>query len=258
MHKKTMERQVLVLLAAVFIASGTGKTEGGDERKLSADDILKRCDDFHFFASDSMYRINVTLTDSAGKKSYMKMELYQKGTKRRLLRFLEPRDIAGFSVLSKDPETLYVYEPSLGKVRRVASHAKKQTMLGLDFTLSEAESFRLGSDYTPRLIGEDEEHYMLFLAQKEGRDKAWPIQKVEVSKKTWHAARIEYCDEKEKVHKTETRYGLKKMGGRMIASVMKMFDHTRKHSTIYDVKEARFDQDLPDEMFTKRYLVRGR
>ncbi len=227
-----------------------------EKSKLTAAEILKRCDDFHFGFKDSWFRIDVTLIDKNGKKSYMKMELFQKGAFQRLLRFFEPKDIAGFAVLNKDPNTMYVYEPSLGKVRKVATHAKKQTMLGLDFTLDEASTFRYGNDYDARLIGEDGNNYKLFLTQKRGKNKAWPIVKITVDKKKWIAAKLEYCDAKEKLHKTEVRSNIKQIRGHWVTARMAMTDHNKNHTTIFDIVDAKFDTALSDEIFTKRNLVR--
>jgi outer membrane lipoprotein-sorting protein len=256
MKGKIRSSSILAIAGAMAILFGLSAARAEKSGKLTAKQILKKCDDFHFTKKDSMYVIKITLVDKNGKKSYMKMENYQKGTKKRLLRWIEPKDLAGFSVLSLDEDTMYVYEPSLGKVRRIASHAKKQNMLGSDFTLDEAGTFRLESDYDPKLIGEDESNYKLYLTQKTGKDKAWPIQKVNVDKKKFFAAKIEYCDEKEKVHKTETRYKVKKLDGKWVTAIMKMVDHDKKHTTIHEMADAKFNISLPDDMFTKRNLVR--
>jgi outer membrane lipoprotein-sorting protein len=256
MQGKIKSLCVPAAVAVLTVLFGLSAARAEKNGKLTAGQILKKCDDFHFAKMDAMYKINVTLIDKNGKKSYMKLENFQKGTQKRLIRFTEPKDLAGFSILSLDEDTMYVYEPSLGKVRRIASHAKKQNMLGNDFTLDEAGTFRLESDYEPELIEVGESVYSLHLTKKKGKDKAWPILKLHVDKKKFYAARIEYCDEKEKVHKTETRSKVKKMGGKWVASVMKMVDHDKKHSTIYEMTEAEFNSSLPDDLFTKRNLVR--
>jgi outer membrane lipoprotein-sorting protein len=242
----------LAVLALVCIG-GAGAEEA---QKLTPKQILKKCDDFHFFVKDTVYKIDVTLIDKDGKKSYMKFENYQKGGKKRLLRWTEPKDLAGFSILTIDEDTMYVYEPSLGKVRRIASHAKKQSMLGIDFTLDEAGSFRLDSDYDPVITAEDEKGWTLKLKQKPGKDKAWPVVKLMVDKKKFFASKIEYCDGKGKKHKTETRYQVKKLGGKWVTSIMKMVDNDKKHTTIYEMTDLKFDANLAEEMFTKRNLVR--
>ncbi len=256
MQGKTRSLHVPAVACVLTVLFGLSAARAENAGKLTAKQILKKCDDFHFAKIDAMYKINVTLIDKNGKKSYMKLENYQKGTKKRLIRFTEPKDLAGFSILSLDEDTMYVYEPSLGKVRRIASHAKKQNMLGNDFTLDEAGTFRLESDYEPELAGEGEKTYTLHLRQKQDRDKAWPFLRLSVDKKKFYAAKIEYCDGKEKVHKTETRTKVKKMGGKWVASVMKMVDHDKNHSTIYEMTEADFTTTLPDDLFTKRNLVR--
>lgn len=250
--KTSIVCSVLMLVFIMFMFTSR-MAEGG---KLTAVQILHKCDDFHFVDKDAYYKIKATLIDKNGSRSYQVFEMFQKGLN-RIMRWLAPPDIAGFSVLTRSVDTIYVYEPSLNKVRRIASHARKQTMLGNDFTLDEAASFRLGREYNPKLIGESDNRYILYLTQKEGRDKAWPILRVYVDKKDFHAAKIEYCDGKDKVHKTETRYNVKKMGGHFIATTMKMVDHDKKHTTIYNFLEVKFNLGLPDSMFSKRNLVRS-
>jgi outer membrane lipoprotein-sorting protein len=256
MQGKHFKGLFLAFAAATVVIAGWKAAGAEGEKKPTAKEILKKCDDFHFGFKDSSYKIDVTLIDKDGKKSFMKLENYQKGSDKRLLRFTEPKDIAGLAILNKDANTMYVYEPSLGKVRKIATHAKKQTMLGLDFTLDEASTFRYDSDYDPKLIGEDEGGYKLFLTQKSGRDKAWPVVKITVDKKKWFASKIEYCDAKEKMHKTEVRSNVKQLSGRWVTARMTMTDHGKKHTTIYDMADAKFNTGLSDELFTKRNLVR--
>ena len=256
MKKRGLIAVVSLVLTAVFMTAMMGNTPAEDKKKLTAAQILKKCDDFHFFMEDMEIHINVTVIDKNGKKDHHKMAMLQKGKEKRLMRWLEPKDLADFSILNKDENTMYVYEPSLGKVRRIASHAKKQTFLGYDYTKSEASVFRLENAYDSKSIGEDDKHYKLYLTQKMDKDLAWPILRVFVNKKDFHATKIEYCDENDKKHKTEKRTGVKKWDGHLYGSRSEMVDHTKQHTTIYEYTEVKFNQGLDDELFTKRNLVR--
>jgi len=250
---------VLLVLCLCALPAVPGLAGGADDTtpgSLSALEILERGDDFHYGYEDSYYRILTVIKDKDGNKSELKNEMWEKG-QMRLLVFSDPPDVAGMAILVKDPDTIYIYEPEFNKVRRVAAHAKKQTMLGMDFTLDESGQKHLHKQYDAKLLSEDSTEAVLLLEQKAGLDKAWPQLKVTVDKEThWIAKKIEYLDDKGKKRKTEIRKGVKKLGGRWVTSVMIMTDHGKKHSTTLILKEARFNKGLPDNMFTKRYLVR--
>ena len=52
------------------------------------------------------------------------------------------------------------------------------------------------------------------------------------------------------------RRGIKKNGEYWEAKEAEMRDLKKEHSTKMIVKESKFDQDLKDELFTRRYLKR--
>ena len=254
-------RLVPVLLALLLAALPVvpGLAGGADDKapgSLSALEILKKCDDFHHGYEDSYYKIRVVIKDKDGNKSEMMQEMWEKGEK-RLLVFSDPPDVAGMAILTKDKDTIYIYEPEFNKVRRVAAHAKKPTMLGMDYTMDESAQKPLHKVYDPKILSEDTSEAVLLLEQKSGLDKAWPQLKVHVDKDThWIAKKIEYLDSKGKKRKAEKRKGVKKLGGRWVTSIMAMTDHGKKHSTTLILKAAKFNKGLSDKMFTKRYLVR--
>jgi hypothetical protein len=98
---------------------------------------------------------------------------------------------------------------------------------------------------------------VLWLEQKKGLDKAWPELRVHVDKEHyWAATKIEYHDENGKKKKTEVRKKFKKFTAGVAPSVMVMTDHAKKHSTAIIIKSIALNKGLPDEMFSKRYLVR--
>jgi outer membrane lipoprotein-sorting protein len=255
MDKKT----VIAGAAAVAALVAVGLAGAADETKpgtLTAEEILDRCDDFHYGYNDSHLNLLTIIKDKDGLKSELRYEMWEKEDS-RLLVFAEPPDIKGMAILTKVPDTIYIYEPEFNKVRRVAAHAKKQTMLGMDYTLDESAQKHLHKQYDVTLVSEDETEAVLELTQKAGLDKAWPRLKVWVDKTDhWIAKKIEYQDEKGKKHKTETRKGVKQLGGRWVTSIMTMKDHDKKHSTTLIIKKAEYNKGLPDSMFSKRYLIR--
>lgn len=223
---------------------------------LSAEQILSRSDDFHFFYEDAHLEVRSVLKDKDGDVDELKMEVWEKGA-RRLIVFQSPPEVAGMAILVKDPQTIYVYEPEFNKVRRIASHAKKQSMFGSDISFDEMATKRLGLDYEPRILEEDPHHVVLELSARNPDEKAWPTLKVHVDKDAhFMAHKIEYLDDEGNRIKTEKRKKLEKAGGWLYPAVLTMVDHTRKHSTTNMVKNVSYNVGLPDTMFTKRHLIR--
>jgi len=246
-------KKIAALAVLVALPAAAGLVGAAEDEAI---EILKKSDEFHYGYGDSHLTLHSLLKDKDGATSEIKYEMWEKGEK-RLLVFQEPPDLTGTAVLVKDPDTIYVYEPEFNKVRRIAAHAKKQTMFGMDYSMDESALRFLHKQYDPKIESEDEDTAVLILEQKPGLDKAWPKLRVTVDKKNhWIASKIEYLDAKGKKHKTEVRKGVKTIGGRLVTSIMIMTDHQKKHSTSIVIDKAEYDLGLPEEMFTKRYLVR--
>jgi outer membrane lipoprotein-sorting protein len=245
---------VLAVCALLALPSAAGDVKSPGS--LTPLEILKKSDDFHFGYKDVHMKLFTVVKDKDGKKTELKYEMWAKGEK-RLLIFSHPPEASGLAVLAKDADTIYVYEPEFNKVRRIASHAKKQGMLGMDYTMDEMGMQHLHKYYDPKLESEDEKQAVLWLEQKAGLDKAWPKLKVVIEKdKHWAMTKIEYYDKKGKKKKTEVRKKFKKFPAGTSPSVMMMTSHAKKHSTTIIIKLLEVDTGLPDEMFSKRYLIR--
>ncbi len=248
----------LVTLLAVPVLVGLDASAKDDTSpgSLTALEILKKSDDFHFGYQDSQLKVKTIVKDKAGNKSESKYKVWEKGQK-RLIIFDEPPDVAGMAVLTKDEDTIYVYEPEFNKVRRIASHAKKQTMFGFDITSDETATKHLHKCYDPKIKSDTAEKAVLLLEQKSGKDKAFPKLEITIEKNNhWATTKIVSKDQDGKKKKTEVRPKIKQLGGRFLATVMTITDHGKKHSTTLIVKSAKYDQGLSDKMFTKRYLIR--
>ncbi len=260
--KITQQRPTYVIAAGLALAvpalAGLMADAADDKApgSLTAMEILKKSDDFHYGYDDSHRTIKVISKDKDGEKKEMIWEMWEKGMKRLIL-FNDPPELKGMALLVKDMSTVYIYEPELNKVRKIANHAKKQTMFGMDYSTDEMATFNLHKFYDPKILEEDSEKAVLLLEQKASEDKAWPILKLTVDKVNhWAAVNIEYQNEQGKKKKTEVRKSFKKKGGRWITEVMVMTDHAKKHSTTLVQVECEYNKGLEDEMFTKRFLIR--
>src|SRR5690606_9574173 len=101
-----------------------------DDRLALVDAASNRGDDAHIVLA-------VQTTDRKGESAERTLELWQKGTDKRLARFTEPARLAGVALLVPDGDTVYLYLPSYGRVRRVVGEARGDAFMGIDFTMED-------------------------------------------------------------------------------------------------------------------------
>ena len=100
------------------------------------------------------------------------------------------------------------------------------------------------------------EYYKLELRPKKGINKDYSKLVMLVRKDNFYPIEIRYYSKKGKLWKAMERRRIKKNGEYWEAKEAEMRDLKKEHSTKMIVKESKFDQDLKDELFTRRYLKR--
>lgn len=222
--------------------------------------ILAKTDEIHFGYRTQEVEATLNVFEGDGTPGrVIKMVMHQDGPK-RLIRMLDPPEVKGMGILIKDRDTMYVYVPEFDKVRRVASHARKQTFLGSDFNYEDMAMSRLSDDYVAEIEKETPEEVTLLLKARPDRSPAYPKLRVVVDRKTVQMKRQEYFDEDGRHVRTQERSEMKAFGGAdyAVQSRIKMIDHTNHdHHTILQMSDFKADHEIPDRLFSKRTLVRG-
>jgi hypothetical protein len=98
--------------------------------------------------STAVQQIEMRSTDRAGYEKTLVADIYlkrfQNGTSGLIAYFREPLDIIGtrLLVIEKPPENeMYMYMPSLFKIRRISSKSISSSMYGSDFSYEDIERF---------------------------------------------------------------------------------------------------------------------
>jgi outer membrane lipoprotein-sorting protein len=218
--------------------------------------ILEASDEVHYGYKDQAYSVRLVLHEKDGTTRERGMAVAQKSGM-RLVRFTSPADVKGVAVLVMNSETMYVYMPSLNKVRLVASHTRKQTFMGSDYTYDEMAITRFSIDYTAALSSETDKDVVLDLTQRPGRDLAYPRLRVEIEKKSLLCHTIRYMDSGGKEVKREERSTVDMSEGCPIFTHLIMRDLGSGHWTEMYIIEHKTNAGLDDSFFSKRNLVRG-
>lgn len=196
-----------------------------------------------------------TIREKGGASRQAKFSVWQKKDK-RLVRFLEPGDVKGMSMLSPGGNDMYVYSPQTDNVRRIAASARRQTLLGSDMAYDDMASIKLAPLYDVALGDDTASSLWLVLTKKAASDVVWEKLRLRIDKKAALVDIIEYWDGGKKVRE-QTRKTFTQEGGAPTWKEITMTDIATGHNTTLEMLDQKVGEDIPDDVFSKRTLVRG-
>jgi outer membrane lipoprotein-sorting protein len=217
----------------------------------NASTILKNMDNVLYAPEDMTGTNTIILIDRNGKKEIREADIKQKGTDKRIIRFVSPASQAGISVLSLPNDVMYLYLPAFGKERRISASVKNQNFAGTDFSYDDMESKPYSEKYTPKLINKEGNVFVLELTPK-GRSEYSKIV-VNVNKTDYYPELMEYYDRGNTKIKV-AEYTFKKTGNYWNAKEIEMSNLKKNHKTIMQMSDIKYDTGLTDNDFTVRKL----
>ena len=250
-----MKKHVLisfaVLLSALFISAASAQEKG-----LTASQILQNADSVVNAPKDQDMKVKIVLTDKNGAEKTRELTMLQKGSDRRVAKFLSPADQRGIGFLSLPHDEMYLYLPAFHKVRRIASYVKNTKFAGTDFTYEDMEAKPFSEKYMPSLLRQENNQYVLQLEPKPGIQTDYSKLIMWVRMDNFYPTRIEYYDKGGKLYKVMTREKIEKVGKYWTAKETTMEDLKEKHKTTMILLDVKFDTELSNEEFSPRYLER--
>lgn len=238
----------------------------------TAREIMEKQQKLHEAASERSSLVMILVDRKGGKKKRV-VRSFKKNTAdglgRSLLLFTEPADLDGTAILSVETEpgkgSQWIYLPATKKMQRVASRVKTDYFMGTDLTYEDMET-------------DDLENYDLTLtgtSQVDGQD-CWVIEAQPAtdaqrkesgySKRIFHVrkditftVKVEFFDRRGRAVKTQTNHDLENVQGDMWVARKSLIDNKRaRHKTLVGLAAFEVDVDLPDEIFTERFVADGR
>ncbi len=222
-----------------------------------------------------VWDITMTLIDKNEKERVRKIRSFSKKKEKESLSitfFLHPADVKNMGSLihsygnpDKDDD-YWIYLPSLRKVKRIASSEKGGSYMGSDFSYADMSPKKL-DDYNIELKG--------------NRDvrghKTWIIQMVPLSEKVIEETgyvKSYLCVRQDNYVVVQAIMVMKERGHKKYLDVTKLENidgywistetHMTKrkgklliHKTILKIDNIKFDQNLSDDLFTRRKLEKG-
>jgi outer membrane lipoprotein-sorting protein len=243
-----------IAIALSFFLLVMAHTHAVQGNQLTATQILDKVDAIYNAPKDRTATMKLILIDNKGNEEVREITMLQKGSDKRLAKFLSPPEQKGIGFLSLPDGVMYIYLPEYKKTRRIASHVKNTKFAGTDFTYEDMEAKRLSDDWNPELEGSEGDHYILSLKPKEGIRTDYARQRIWVDKEIFYPVRMELYDRGNNLRKVMTAEDIEQMDGYWIARVTIMEDLKTDHKTKMILEEVEYDSGIEESTFTERYL----
>jgi len=246
-----MKKILIFTLILVLSISGQAITQ-----ELTAVDVLKKVDVVLNAAKDQDLKMKIVLIDKNGKEKDREAVMLQKGSEKRMIKFLSPADQKGIAFLDLPKDVMYLYLPAFRKVRRIAAHIKNQKFAGTDMSYDDLGTINYSEEYDPAFVEKNEQYFIMELIPKEGIKKDYSKLKIWVPKSNFYPEKIEFFDKGGNLRKRAEWRKIEKENNYWVAREIEFHDIKDNHKTKIILLEVKFDTGLKDEFFTQRYLKR--
>ncbi len=227
---------------------------------LTEKEILDKIDAVISAPTDSTGTGTMILIDKKGKKKERRLKMWTRYYKDKdnlsLTKFLVPAEVRNLGFLSLSDEKMYLYLPAFDRIRRIASHARKESFAGSDMSNDDLSTGTYGDHFDAKKTQETDEEYVLELTRKPGSDRIYPKSTAWVNKQNFCITRMELFDENNKLWKTLTAKN-NKIQEYWTMTEITMKDVQKNHQTIMKIEDIKFDVGLEDKIFSQRYLKRS-
>jgi outer membrane lipoprotein-sorting protein len=231
-------------------------------QELTGEDIIQKVNDT-MNVETSYAKAKMTIVTTSGSKRTFVQESWSKNKgEKNLVRYLEPRRVKDQAVLMlNNADDIWMFFPRTQRVRKLATHAKKQKMQGSDFSYEDMGS---GDAFIENYVSkrlEDEESegydcYKLELTRKPESDLSYSRLIIWVIKENFVPIAIDYYDDKDPSRRVKrlVQSDIRVIDDIPTAMKSVMFDLNDNTQTELKMLEVKFNIPLDDNMFTERAL----
>ncbi|MDO9549003.1 MAG: outer membrane lipoprotein-sorting protein [Candidatus Marinimicrobia bacterium] len=178
----------------------------------------------------------------------MKVLAYGQGEDNSYMEFISPKSIKGLRILSIEGDQ-WVYFPSTGRVRKIASKSKDQSVQGVggDFSYEDLGGGSMEESYTFKILNSDNTSWTL-----EGipiKEASYSKIIITVLKENYQAPKIEFYTEGDGHKKDLVAEEYKTISGRLMPTRMTMMNLIKQSKTVVIIHEAEYDIPIDEKYF---------
>jgi hypothetical protein len=190
--------------------------------------------------------------------------------KRTVIVFQRPETVAGTRFLTMEnpgnADDRWIYLPGVGKVRRMAASEGSSSFVGTDFSYDDIASTSRGTDLDTHTLLREESlnvegtNTTCYVIQSVPKDSSYQYSKMIlwIAKDSKLTMKIELYDKRNTLVKVAEMSGLKEVQGRLNTTVTKMTTLAAGTSTTIFMDIIKYDDPIPETVFTTAYLETGR
>lgn len=214
-------------------------------------------------------RSRMIITARDGSTTERLVDQYSKdgeGGNRTVIVFQQPASVAGTRFLTiaakGKPEDRWIFLPSLGKVRRIASGEGGGSFMGTDLTYDDISSANrdASADTHSILRSETLNGTDCWVIESRSRKQDFQYSKTVsyIGKTDSIARKVELYDKKGQLLKLLELSDITEVQGRLTPRTTTMSNVQTKTSTTIKVEIIKYDDPIPEGVFTVRFLETGR
>jgi len=231
-------------------------------QELTGDEIIQKVNDT-INMETSHTKSKMTIVTSSGSKRTFTMESWSKNKgEKNLVRYLAPSRVKGQAVLMlNNADDIWMFFPRTQRIRKLATHAKKQKMQGSDFSYEDMGSGdAFIEDYDAKRLEDEEKEghdcYKLELTRKEGSDLSYSRLIIWVIKENYVGVVIDYFHENDpsRLEKQLVQSDIRVIDDIPMAMKAVMLNKNDNKKTEMEFLEVKFNVELADSLFTERAL----
>lgn len=231
---------------------------------LTGTDIVDRVDDI-MAPQSSKAKVRMTISTTAGEDRDFVYWMYAKNHgEKTLIEYESPVQVKNQATLMlNNADDIWAYFPRTGRVRKLATHAKRRKMQGSDFSYEDIGSGRAFiTDFSAKRLSDttfnEKKCYTVLLTPKGGINTSYSRLKFYVERETFYPLFIEYYHREDStlLHKKLLASQIREVDDIPTAYKMTMENVLDRSETVIEILEVNYDVELPDEMFSVRGLKR--
>ena len=183
---------------------------------------------------------------------------YSVGNKQSFTEYLSPARDQGTKMLKLENQ-LWIYSPSTDRIIQISGHMLRQSVMGSDLSYEDMMDDRKLTDvYSAKVTGNEtidgRNTYVLELTAKVA-DVAYQTQKIWVDSEHFVPLKQEMYAKSGQLLKRSTLSDVKQIQGRWFPTTIVYKDMLKEGSgTEFKMTSVKFDQEIPDYIFTKAAL----
>ena len=237
-------------ITAILIAFFTWQSQP------SAETIIKKVDQ-NMTSRNQVAESKMTIKGKRGSRT-ITSKSWSEGDKKALTEYLSPAREAGTKMLKLENE-LYIYNPSTDRTIMLSGHMLRQSVMGSDLSYEDMmEDRKLLDVYNAKVVAEetigDRKVFVLELDAKVD-DVAYAKRKMWVDVERFIPLKEELFAKSGQLLKKTTMSDVENIDGRWFPKTVLYKDMLKDgEGTTFSLTNVKFDQEIPEYIFTKAAL----